>query len=306
MVSILRCQLDTEPKKLGKPHITQSVSASPNPSPSSSINVLSSKPRTSLFSIPINFTFTVKALIDTGAFCSAMPLHIFTKLQKENPASITHYNPTPSSIRVANGSLVPTYGTFKATFNIANEKFTETFLLLKTMNQTILGLPFFEKNDICIHPKSRTLKLPNLTLQLTEKIHHNGKISAVTPKKNHFLKNNSSISINPNTSEIVKCSLPNYSYPDGTVAIIEPFAKFENQTGLCVTSALITIKAKEDISLAILNVLPHKVTVQKNSIIARITILTPEQAEYLQPINPQLLTTYFNDKINAPYSGLRH
>ena len=299
MVSILRCQLDTEPKKLGKPHITQSISASPNPSASSSINVLSSKPRTSLFSIPINFTFTVKALIDTGAFCSAMPLNIFTKLQKENPASITHYNPTPSSIRVANGSLVPTYGTFKATFNIANEKFTETFLLLKTMNQTILGLPFFEKNDICIHPKSRTLKLPNLTLQLTEKIHHNGKISAVTPKKNHFLKNNSSISINPNTSEIVKCSLPNCSYPDGTVAIIEPFAKFENQTGLCVTSALITIKAKEDISLAILNVLPHKVTVQKNSIIARITILTPKQAEYLQPINPQLLTTYFNENINA-------
>ena len=299
MVSILRCQLDTEPKKLGKPHITQSISASPNPSPSSSINVLSSKPRTSLFSIPINFTFTVKALIDTGAFCSAMPLNIFTKLQKENPASITHYNPTPSSIRVANGSLVPTYGTFKATFNIANEKFTETFLLLKTMNQTILGLPFFEKNDICIHPKSRTLKLPNLTLQLTEKIHHNGKISAVTPKKNHFLKNNSSISINPNTSEIVKCSLPNCSYPDGTVAIIEPFAKFENQTGLCVTSALITIKAKEDISLAILNVLPHKVTVQKNSIIARITILTPKQAEYLQPINPQLLTTYFNENIKA-------
>ena len=113
------------------------------------------------------------------------------------------------------------------------------------------------------------------------------------------MKNNSSISINPNTSEIVKCSLPNCPYPDGTVAIIEPFDKFENQTGLCVTSALITIKAKEDVSLAILNVLPHKVTVQKNSIIARITILTPKKAEYLQPIKPQLLTTYFNENISA-------
>ena len=156
------------------------------------------------------------------------------------------------------------------------------------MNQTILGLPFFEKNDISIHPKSRTLKLPNLTLQLTEKIHTNGKISAVSSKKNHFLRNNSSLSINPNTTEIVQCSFPNCSYPNGTVAIIEPHAKFENQTGLCVTSALITLKAKQDVSLAILNVLPHKVTVQKNSVIARITILTPKQAEYLQPINPQL------------------
>ena len=228
-----------------------------------------------------------------------MPLNIFKKLQKESPTSITNFDPTPSSIKVANGSLVPTYGTFKATFNIANEKFTDTFLLLKTMNQTILGLPFFEKNDISIHPKSRTLKLPNLTLQLTEKLHTNGKNSAVSSKKNHFLRNNSSLSINPNTTEIVQCSFPNCSYPDGTVAIIEPHAKFENQTGLCVTSALITLKAKQYVSLAILNVLPHKVTVRKNSVIARITILTPKQAEYLQPINPQLLSNYFNQNINA-------
>ena len=167
------------------------------------------------------------------------------------------------------------------------------------MNQTILGLPFFDKNDISLHPKSRTLKLPNLTLQLTEKIHTNGKISAVSSKKNHFLRNNSSLSINPNTTEIVQCSFPNCSYPDGTVAIIEPHAKLENQTELCVTSALITLKAKQDVSLAILNVLPHKVTVQKNSVIARITILTPKQAEYLQSINPQLLSNYLNQNINA-------
>ena len=109
--------------------------------------------------------------------------------------------------------------------------------------------------------------------------------------------NNSSLSINPNTTEIVQCFFPNCSYPDGTVAIIEPHAKFENQTGLCFTSALITLKTKQDVSLAILNVLPHKVTFQKNSVIARITILTPKQAEYLQPINPQLLSNYFNQNI---------
>ena len=48
-----------------------------------------------------------------------------------------------------------------------------------------------------------------------------------------------------------------------------------------------------------MNVLPHKVTVQKNSVIARITILTPKQADHLQPINPQLLSNYFNQNINA-------
>ena len=75
------------------------------------------------------------------------------------------------------------------------------------MNQTILGLPFFEKNDISIHPRTRTLKLPNLTLQLTERIHKDGKISSLTPKKNLFLHSVQNYSVQPNTSEIITCSL---------------------------------------------------------------------------------------------------
>ena len=71
--------------KLGKPHITRFFSASPNPSSFSSINIVSSKPHTSLFSVPTNITFPTEAHTDTGAFCSAMPLYNFKKLQKESP-----------------------------------------------------------------------------------------------------------------------------------------------------------------------------------------------------------------------------
>ena len=51
-----------------------------------------------------------------------MPLHIFIKLQNESPTSITYFDPTASSIKVAIESLLPMSGTFKATFNIANKK----------------------------------------------------------------------------------------------------------------------------------------------------------------------------------------
>ena len=113
------------------------------------------------------------------------------------------------------------------------------------------------------------------------------------------MRTQQSCSLNPNTSEIIPCTLPNHSYPDGTVAIIEPNTKFENQTGLCVTSAIVTLESKEDIKLSVLNVLPHKVTVPKNSLIARVTVLTAKQAEFLQPINPQLISDYFNQNIKA-------
>ena len=75
-----------------------------------------------------------------------MPLNIFEKLQKHCPSSISNYNPETSTVKVANGASVTTFGTFKAHFKIANEPFTETFILMKSMNQTILGLPFFEQD----------------------------------------------------------------------------------------------------------------------------------------------------------------
>ena len=151
-----------------------------------------------------------------------MPLSVFHRLQKENPSCIMHYNPTQTSVKVANGSSVPTFGSFKPSFSIAKETFSETFLLLKTMNQTLLVLPFFEKNGTSIHPKSRTHRLPNMTLQLTERMHTDGKISSLTSKKNQFLRNTSSFSVNPNTNQVITCSLPHHSYPDNTVAIVEP------------------------------------------------------------------------------------
>ena len=36
----------------------------------------------------------------------------------------------------------------------------------------------------------------------------------------------------------------------------------------------------------------------KNSLIARVTVLTPKQAEFIQPIN-HLISNYFNQNINA-------
>ena len=71
------------------------------------------------------------------------------------------------------------------------------------MNQTILGLPLSENSDIVVHPKTRTLKLPLITIQLTERVHKDGKISALIPKKNLLLKTHQSFTVKPSATEIV-------------------------------------------------------------------------------------------------------
>ena len=81
--------------------------------------------------------------------------------------------------------------------------------------------------------------------------------------------------------------------------MVEPNQKFENETGLCVTSAIVKLDKDNKVKLGVINVLPHKVTIQKNTSIARITILTAKQADYLQPVDPALLANYFEDNITS-------
>ena len=119
------------------------------------------------------------------------------------------------------------------------------------MNQKILDLSFFEKNYILIQPKIRTLKLPDALIQLIEGIYKDGKISFLTTKKNLFLHFTQNLVIKPNSSEIITCILPAESFPEGTVASVEPNPRFEKQTGLCVTSAIVKLDAKKQASLGV-------------------------------------------------------
>ena len=141
--------------------------------------------------------------------------------------------------------------------------------------------------------KSRTFKPPILTLQRTERIHQNGKISASNVKKNSFLKTTKPISVNSNTSELVPFTVFNSSNPDEAVAVIGPIPKFKNQTGVWVTSSIVSLKPGKDISLAVLNVFPHKIAVSRNTSVARVTVLTPKKAAHLKSFSPSDLSILF-------------
>ena len=74
----------------------------------------------------------------------------------------------------------------KARFYITNETFQEKFLILKSMNQTVLGLPFFQNNVIAMHPRTQTLKLPHITIQLNAKSTEMAKSALCKPKSIGF------------------------------------------------------------------------------------------------------------------------
>ena len=112
------------------------------------------------------------------------------------------------------------------------------------------------------------------------------------------MKTHQSFTVNPSATEIVTLSLNHVTFPDGRVTMVEPSPKFEKETGLCVTSANVKLNKDNKVSIGVIKVFSHKVTIPKNTSIARITILTAKHADYLQPVNPVLLTIYFNVSTN--------
>ena len=125
-------------------------------------------------------------------------------------------------------------------------------------------------------------------------------------KKILFLHGAQTLSVTPNTSVIIQCTFSTESFPEGTVAILEPNPRFGKQTGLCVTSAIVKFDAKKQVAVGILNLLPHQVTVKKNAQVAKVTILTSFQAQYLQPVNSEILSDHFHKSINCLIADSEH
>ena len=169
----------------------------------------------------------IDALVDTGAFSSALPLKSFRLIQKQAP----EYNSSssfsfPKFVKLANGEKVSVLYNVEIVFYIAGTFFNEQFLVLKEMNSPLLGMPFFKKNDIILHPHKGLLYLPDITLSL------NNISSSKSVLRKTVLTNISKITILPNQQEIIECKLEK-THPSlqNIFGIIEPSLVFEQKSG---------------------------------------------------------------------------
>ena len=72
--------------------------------------------------------------------------------------------------------------------------------------------------------------------------------------------------------------------------IAEPKMSFEEKTGLCITSSLSRTDSDGNLYLSALNLQTIEITISRNSDNALFNFLSPQQAETLTPIEPQLLS----------------
>ena len=102
---------------------------------------------------------------------------------------------------MADGRVIGVEKCVQIQITIGNCQFTE-FLILKNMTSTLLGLPFFRKNNIVINPFKILLYLPELSISEAVSTKHDRKLS-----KSQILLTVSKITIHPNQQELIECEM---------------------------------------------------------------------------------------------------
>jgi hypothetical protein len=236
----------------------------------------------------------VQALVDTGAFSSAISLFEFNKIRSQKPDNpVTKLEKVLNEVvRVANGT--PARIMFRAIIKMqfAGQTLNEKFVVIDKLNSAILGIPFFRNNGILIDLAKKRLKCPDFTLQINQIVHKDGSPKKVYPKNMFPVATISKHVIEPNEQVVIFCKIDANKEKDTNLSgIIEPSIPFEKRTELCVTSSLSKSDERGYFPVGILNLSRSVCTIPANTVVEKLKFLTPQQVQFLTPIDPKVLDT---------------
>ena len=273
----------TEPKKLATRPRNDSGTLSDNFYPEAAIiNNLSGDPSTKLFFIEVLMgTQQIRALVDTGAFNSALPLHEFLRLSQSNPHVITAKRKIKDElVRVANGSTVKVTSRATIQMRILGRDIAEEFMIIDGINNIVLGFSFCQQNDVTINCNTQRLHFPDMTAQLNMIMQEDGKPKKVCGKSTYPVHTTKKIVIQPNEQTIVMCKvdgLEKTGTTNPTCGIIEPLPSFEKRTDLCVTSSISKATEEDLLPVGVINLTGNQVTLNPKTAVGNFKILSPQQ-----------------------------
>ena len=119
--------------------------------------------------VPLDFenNHTVDALVDSGAFVSAIAQDDLEMIKQKTPNNILKIDDPPNfQIQVANGQLEKPLSTATLKFEIGDNSFAENFVVMKKLTGPIIGLHFTRNNSVVIDTTHGLIHFPHLTMQV--------------------------------------------------------------------------------------------------------------------------------------------
>ena len=181
---------------------------------------------------------TVDALVDSGAFVSAIAQDDLETIKQKAPNNILKIDDPPNfQIQVANGQLEKPLSTATLKFEIGDNSFAEHFVVMKKLTGPIIGLHFMRNNSVVIDITHGLIHFPHLTLQVKT-------ASSESTTKPHPVIMDTDLTIPPATTKTITAFIDHPSKWN-TTGTVTPLEKFTETASLLISHSMSTIIDKQ-------------------------------------------------------------
>ena len=126
------------------------------------------KQKKKMLYVPIDFSngVTIDALVDSGAYVSAIPEDEMERIKTYSRGNILKMGDPPAfQIQVANGQLEKPTAIATMWFEIGDFEFAEHFVVMRNLTGPIIGLHFMRYNSVILDITHALLHFPHLSMQ---------------------------------------------------------------------------------------------------------------------------------------------
>ena len=218
--------------------------------------------------VPLDFesNLTVDALVDSGAFVSAIAQDDLETIKQKAPNNILEIdNPPNFQIQVANGQLEKPLSTATLKFQIGDNSFAEHFIVMKKLTGPIIGLHFMRNNTVVIDTTHGLIRFPHLTMPVKT-------TSSETTTKPQPVITDEALTIPITTTKTITAFIDRPSKWN-TTGTVTPLEKFTETASLLISHRMSTIIDKR-IAVRVTNTTESQYFIKKHTQIAEFSVVT--------------------------------
>ena len=250
--------------------------------PLSSTIVVKRKKEMLFVSLDFENGLTIDALVDSGAYVSAIAQNELDRIKQQSPSNILKIDDPPNfQIQVANGQLEKPTATATLKIDIADHIFAENFVVMKNLTGPIIGLHFMTHNSVVIDTTHGLIHFPHLTMQVKSAL-------TQTSAKRQAVLIHDGITIPQQTTKTITAFVDHLSEWN-TTGTITPVEKFTETASLIISRSMSTITDRK-IAVRVTNTTESPYTINKNTQIAEFSVVTPEQTKFIKPVDMAILS----------------
>ena len=234
--------------------------------------------------VPPDFenNLTVDALVDSGAFVSAIAQDDLDIIKQKAPNNILEIDDSPNfQIQVANGQLEKPLSTTPLKFEVGDNSFAEHFVVMKKLTGAKIVLHFMRNNSVVIDTTHGLIPFPHLTMQVKMAL------SETTTKRQPVITDDT-LTIPPTTPKTITAFIDHPSKWN-TTGTVTPFEKFKETASLLISHSMSTIIDKR-IAVRVSNTTESPYLIKKHTQIAEFSVVTPEQSKHIKPVDMAILS----------------